>query len=58
MSWVRWRTRHWWVRKATARPCVSALLTATNRMVGRDAASAIASASARSFFCLFTNGFT
>jgi hypothetical protein len=41
-----------------ARPCVSALLTATNRMVGRNAASAIASASALSLFWRFTNGFT
>ena len=32
--------------------------TATKRMVGRKAASAIASASARSFFWRFTNGFT
>jgi hypothetical protein len=37
---------------------VSALFTATNRIVGRSAASAIASASARSFFCRFTKGFT
>jgi hypothetical protein len=32
-----------------ARPCVSALFTATNRIVGRKAASAMASAFARSF---------
>jgi hypothetical protein len=31
---------------------------ATNRIVGREAASTIASASATSFFCRFTNGFT
>ncbi len=31
---------------------------ATKRMVGRGAASAIASASAASFFCRLTNGFT
>ena len=30
----------------------------TNRIVGRCAASQIASASATSFFCRFTNGFT
>lgn len=41
-----------------ARACVSALFTVTNRIVGRMAASAMASASARSFFCRFTNGFT
>lgn len=50
MSCVRCLTKHWCVRKATARPCVSALFTATNRMVGREAASAMASASALSFF--------
>lgn len=31
---------------------------ATKRIVGRLAASAVAAASARSFFCPFTNGFT
>jgi hypothetical protein len=55
-----------------ARACVSALFTVTKRMVGRSAASAMASASARSFgrktihwivfhsasLCRFTNGFT
>jgi hypothetical protein len=34
------------------------LFTGTNRMVGRCAASQIASASAASFFCRFTWGFT
>lgn len=58
MSCVRCRTRHWCVRNATARPWVSMLFTATKRMVGRDAASAMASASARSFFWRLTNGFT
>jgi hypothetical protein len=38
--------------------CAIALLTAANRIVGRCAASQIASASAVSFFCRFTNGFT
>jgi hypothetical protein len=33
-------------------------LTATKRIDGRCAASQIASASAASFFCRFTNGFT
>jgi len=33
-------------------------LAPTNRIVGRCAASQIASASAISFFCRFTNGFT
>jgi len=36
----------------------SALLTLTNRIVGRDAASAIASASAALFFCRLTKGLT
>jgi hypothetical protein len=36
----------------------ASLLTATNRIVGRCAASQIASASAMSFFCRFTNGLT
>ena len=49
-SLVRCRTKHWCVRKATARPCFSALFTATKRMLGRLSASALASASARSFF--------
>ena len=38
--------------------CCSSLFTGTNRIVGRCAASQIASASAASFFCRFTNGFT
>ena len=40
------------------RACCSCVFTATKRIVGRDAASQIASASAASFFCRFTNGFT
>ena len=39
-------------------PIALALLAPTNRIVGRCAASQIASASAMSFFCRFTNGFT
>jgi hypothetical protein len=46
------------VRKITAAPCDSALFGATNRMVGLCAASQMASASAMSFFCRFTKGFT
>jgi hypothetical protein len=46
------------VRKATARAWLSALLTATQCMFGRKAASAIAAASAASFFWRLTNGFT
>ena len=38
------------IRSATGRSCVSTHFTATKRMDGRDAASTIASASARSFF--------
>ena len=40
------------------RACWSRVFTATNRIVGREAASQIASASAASFFWRFTNGFT
>ncbi len=42
------------VFRTIAWPCCSASFTATNRIEGRDAASAIASASAASFFCRFT----
>jgi hypothetical protein len=38
--------------------CCCSLFTATNRMLGRCAASQIASASIASFFCRFTKGFT
>ena len=44
--------------KIIERACCSSLFTATKRMVGREAASAIASASAASFFWRFTKGFT
>jgi hypothetical protein len=37
---------------------VSSLFTGTKRIVGRIAASQMASASAMSFFWRFTNGFT
>ena len=56
--WVRWRTRSSRVRYAIAAACCASDFTATNRIVGRVAASAIASASAMSFCCRFTNGFT
>ena len=46
------------VLNATPAACFSTVFTATNCMVGRDAASAIASASAASFLFRFTNGFT
>jgi len=45
-------------RNATARACWSAGLVPTNRMVGRSAASKMASASAASFFCRSRNGLT
>ena len=41
-------------RNTTALACCASLLTGTNRMLGRVAASQIASASAASFFCRFT----
>jgi hypothetical protein len=56
--WVLWRTNRSRVRETTAAPFASALFGRTNRIVGRCAASQIASASAMSFFCRFTNGFT
>ena len=55
---VRWRTSKSRVRKSIACACYASALTATKCMVGRGAASAIASASAVSFFCRLTNGFT
>ena len=58
MVCVRWRTRSSRLRNITERPWTSFVFTATNRIVGRCAASTIASASFVSFFCLFTNGFT
>ena len=48
--WVRWRTNRSRVLNSIPRPCCSAVLTATKFIVGRDAASQIASASAASFF--------
>ena len=58
MAWVRWRTSRSRVQNTTAAACWFALLRATKRMVGRWAASQMASASAMSFFCRLTNGFT
>jgi len=55
---VRWRTNRSRVRKTVAEACASAVLGLTKRIVGRWAASLIASASAMSFFCRFTNGLT
>ena len=42
INWVRWRTNNCRVRNTMARACCSELLISTKRMVGRDAASAIA----------------
>src|SRR3954470_3920109 len=58
MACVRWRTSKSRVRNTTAAACACSLFTATKRMVGRWAASQIASASDMSFFCRLTNGFT
>src|SRR3954469_15133198 len=44
MAWVRWRTSKSRVRNTTAAACACSLFTATKRMVGRCAASQIASA--------------
>ncbi len=46
------------VRRGKGEVGCSSDFGATNRIVGRAAASAIASASAASFFCRFTKGFT
>src|SRR3954447_23644934 len=58
MIWLRCPTRRSRARKITAAACFASLFTATNRIVGRWAASQIASASAISFFWRLTNGFT
>lgn len=55
---VRYRTSRSRVLNAIPDACFSTLFTATNRIVGRDAASAIASASAASFLLRLTKGFT
>jgi hypothetical protein len=46
------------MRKTMAAPWVPSLFTGTKRIVGRGAASQIASASVASFFWRFTKGFT
>ena len=46
------------MRKTRPFACAASLLTLTNRIVGRCAASQIASASAAPFFWRFTNGLT
>jgi hypothetical protein len=45
-------------RNATPFACCPSLLTGIERMLGRRIAPQIASASAVSFFCRFTNGWT
>lgn len=57
-SCVRCRVRSSRVRCNTITLCCSGDFTGTKRMVGRVTASQIASASAMSFFCRFTYGFT
>src|SRR5215467_5621522 len=56
--WVRCRTRRSRARNTMPFACCSSVLTATKRMLGRWAASQIASASAASFFCRLMNGLT
>jgi hypothetical protein len=55
---IGWRTRRSRASKVIADACGASLSTATKRMVGRCAASQIASASAMSFFCRLANGLT
>lgn len=57
MSIVRWRTSSSRVRWSTSTDCGSTPLTGTKRMVGRVTASAIAAASAASFFWRRTYAF-
>src|SRR4051812_33737871 len=56
--WVRCRTRRSRARNTRAAAWACSLLGATKRMVGRCAASQIASASVALFFCRLTNGLT
>ncbi len=58
MACVRCRIRSSRTRKTIAAPWVSSLFTGTKRIVGRSAASQIASASAASFFWRLTKGLT
>ena len=58
MHWVRWCTRRSQARNTTPFACCASLFTGTKRMLGRWAASQIASASTVSFFCRFTYGLT
>ena len=53
-SWVRCFTARSRVRNTSAAACCSSVFTATNRMLGRCAASQIASASTASFLWRFT----
>ena len=55
---VRWRTRRSRVWNNIPLACCSSVFTATKRIVGRCAASQIASASAMSFLCRFTKRVT
>jgi hypothetical protein len=51
---VRWPTRRDLARCRICASSCASLLSSTKRIVGRVAASAIASASRSSFFCAFT----
>ena len=55
---VRWPTNICRVRNSMARAGCASVFRATNRLVGRNAASTLASASAAAFFGRLTNGFT
>jgi len=58
ISVVRWRTNIWRIRCRTSTLCCSHVLSSTKRIVGLVTASQIASASAASFFWIFTYAFT
>jgi len=58
ISVVRWRMNNWRVRCSTRMLCCSQVLSSTKRIVGLVTASQIASASAASFFWIFTYAFT
>ena len=55
---VCWRMNRWRVQCSIRQLCCSGVLVSTKRMFALLTASQIASASAASFFCRFTYGFT
>jgi hypothetical protein len=58
IAWVRWPISSSRCRRMIVAACSSTVFTGTVRIVGREAASQIASASLRSFLLRLTNGLT